>query len=602
MTELIADRNDIDFVIHEQFCLSDLSRHDRYSDFNKNVINMIIAEARNLAVKEILPTFKTGDEHGCRFESGKVTIPPGFKDAWEKLGEGEWFAPSQSPEWGGQGIPQTLNVMALNYLTGANLSLLMVAGLNNGVGKILEAFGTDEQKILYLKKLYSGQWAGTMMLTEAQAGSNLGDLSASAIKRDDGTYSLTGSKLFISGGDHDMTENIIHMVLARIEGAPAGSKGISLFLVPKYHIKKDGSLGASNDVICTGIEEKMGLHGSPTCSMAMGSKGECIGTLIGKENRGLSIMFLMMNHARLLVGLQGLACASSAYLSALQYARQRIQGIPPGSSDQQQTPLLHHPDIRQMLLTMKAYTEGSRSLIGFIAHLEDLSRITEAREKKKSYTDLIDFLIPICKGYVTEKSTAVCSLAIQVFGGYGYTSEFPVEQIYRDVRITSIYEGTNGIQAMDFLSRKLPMGNQNTLKNLTDRIREIITQAKEFQNLTSLSENLEQALIRLIDVSNKMAHSISGPDINRAYGAASLFADTFGDIVIAWMLLWRAVLANRKLKTTPKKKEIEFCNGQIQTAVFYMETILPQSKGKMDAVQNMSAAVTEISSLGFGGK
>ncbi|TFG37662.1 MAG: acyl-CoA dehydrogenase, partial [Candidatus Aminicenantes bacterium] len=306
MAQLIADRKDVDFVLHEQFQAAELSKHGRFAEFNKQVIDMIITEARTLAVKEILPTWKIGDRVGCRYENGEVKTPAEFKRVWKHLIDGGWFAPSVDTLWGGQGMPKTLAIAAQDYLVGANLALLMVVVLNHGAGRLIETFGTASQKRLYLKKVYSGEWGGTMLLTESESGSDLGTLTTSAVKNPDGTYSLTGSKVFISAGDHDLTENIIHPVLARIEGAPEGSRGISLFLVPKIHVNDDGSLGKRNDIICTGIEEKMGLHGSPTCSMSLGNKGKCIGTLLGEENKGLSAMFLMMNSARLMVAAQGL--------------------------------------------------------------------------------------------------------------------------------------------------------------------------------------------------------------------------------------------------------------------------------------------------------
>lgn len=304
MAQLIADRKDVDFVLHEQLQVGELSSHEVFADFNKKVVDMIITEARGLAIKELLPTDKIGDEIGCKFEKGEVKTPDEFKRAWRLLREGEWLAPSRDPKWGGQGMPETVAMATKDYLIGGNMALLLFAGLTHGAARLVEIFGTDAQQATYLKKMYTGEWTGTMLLTESDAGSDLGALTTTAVKNPDGTYSLTGNKIFISGGEHDLTENIIHPTLARIEGAPAGSRGISLFLVPKFLVNEDGSLGARNDVVCTGIEEKMGIHGSSTCSMALGSKGKCIGTLLGQENKGLAAMFVMMNEERLMVGAQ----------------------------------------------------------------------------------------------------------------------------------------------------------------------------------------------------------------------------------------------------------------------------------------------------------
>lgn len=602
MAQLLADRRDIDFVLHEQFEISRLSQHEIYADFKKSVIDMIVTEVRNLAIKEILPTNKIGDEKGCSCAKGKVTVPDEFKTAWQMLKKGEWFAPSQSPEWGGQGIPCTVNVVAQNFLFGANLSLLMVAGLNHAAGAIIEKFGTHQQKKLYLQKLYSGEWSGTMLLTEADSGSNLGDLTTVAVKNQDGTYSLSGNKVFISGGDHNMTDNIVHLVLARIEGAPAGSRGISLFVAPKVLIDSNGKLSHPNDIACTGIEEKMGLHGSPTCSMALGSNGKCIATLMGEENKGLSIMFLMMNKARLMVGSQGLACASSAYLHALSYARTRIQGSLPTDPDKKSVAIIQHPDIRRMLLTMKMYTEGMRSLLCYIAHLEDKKCLDENFADKNKYQNLIDILIPVAKGYVTDRAVDVCNMAVQVFGGYGYTREFPVEQLLRDVRITTIYEGTNGIQAIDLLGRKLTGKNNTLFTDLVNEIEDTIGQSSKLNSLENLAHSIENVLERFKQVAKKLHPSTLKKSSLAPYAFASSFLEVTGDVIMAWMLLWRAAIAQRRLEQHIQKKEIDFYAGQIKSAQFFIDSVLPVTMGKMTSILNFSGAAMEITDASFGGK
>lgn len=602
MTQLLADRKDIDFVLHEQFEISELSQHEKFGEFNKQVIDMIVTEARNLAINEILPTNKIGDQEGCCYENGRVSMPAGFKAAWQKLEQGEWFAPAQNPEWGGQGIPETLNVATQNYLFGANLSLLMVAGLNHAAGKIIETFGSDLQKKCYLKNLYSGKWSGTMLLTEAESGSNLGDLTTTAVRNPDGTYCLSGNKIFISGGDHDMTENIVHLVLARIEGAPEGSRGISLFVAPKIRVTEEGRLSDPNDIVCTGIEEKMGLHGSPTCSMALGSRGKCTATLVGEENKGLSIMFLMMNKARLMVGSQGLACASSAYLYALDYARTRIQGsLPPGVN---KTPvaIIQHPDIRRMLLTMKMYTEGMRSLLCYIAHLEDKRSLKENMADTVRFQNLIDILIPVAKGYVTDRALDVCNMALQIFGGYGYTREFPVEQLLRDVRVTSIYEGTNGIQAMDLLGRKLFHKKNDLFKDLVAEINIILARAKSSPLLEKQAETLEITMILLGQVVKKIDPAVQEQESLLPYAFATPFLEVMGDVIMAWMLLWRASIAQEGITKKLGKKEHDFYTGQLKSAQFFIGSLLPVTWGKMRSIINFNGAAMEISDTSFGGK
>lgn len=602
MAQVLADRREMEFVLHEQFEVGRLSEHKRFSEFNRKTLDMVLAEARTLAVKEILPTLKIGDQTGCRYENGQVTVPPEFKRAWKQLALGGWFAPCQNPDWGGQGMPHALHVMAQNYLIGANMALLMVAGLNQGAGRIIEQFGSDEQKKCYLENIYTGQWSGTMALTESECGSNLGDLSTSAVKNEDGTFSLTGNKIFISGGDQDMTENIIHLVLARIAGAPEGSRGISLFVVPKFQVNADGSLGERNDIVCTGIEEKMGLHGSPTCSMALGGRGKCIGTLVGEENKGLSMMFVMMNEARLMVGAQALSCASSAYLYALDYARQRVQGPPLSGKDRSSVAIINHPDVRRMLLTMKCHTEGMRSLLCYIAHLEDQKKVSEDSREKERYQNLIEILTPVGKGYVTDRAVEVCNLAIQVFGGYGYTSEFPVEQLLRDVRITTIYEGTNGIQAMDLLGRKLQMKNMGLFFDLINEIKTTLAEAQMINSLSALAGKVETAVNMLCQVAEKMDESVRGEAVLRAYAFANPFLEATGDVIMAWMLLWRAAIAEKKLEKGVEGKEADFYKGQLNSAEFFISGFLPVTMGKMASIMDLCSAAINISDTSFGGR
>jgi alkylation response protein AidB-like acyl-CoA dehydrogenase len=602
MAQIIADRRDVDFVLHEQLDVSRLSTHKTYAEFNRKVMDMIVSEARTLAVKELLPVMKTGDTEGCRYENGRVKMPGAFKRAWYLLEKGGWFAPCQNPEWGGQGMPHSLNVMAQNYLFGANMALMMVAGLNHGAGEILERFGTDTQKRLYLEKLYTGQWGGTMALTEPESGSNLGDLQTRAVKNPDGTYSLTGTKIFISGGDQDITDNIIHLVLARCENAPPGSKGISLFVVPKIHVNDDGSLGAPNDIACTGIEEKMGLHGSPTCTLALGSSGLCTGTLVGGENKGLAMMFVMMNMARLMVGAQGLACASSAYLHALEHAKTRIQGPLPAGGDKTSVAIINHPDVRRMLLTMKSYTEGMRSLLCYIGLLEDKKQICGKDTEKQRYQDLIDILIPVGKGYVTDRAVDVCNLAIQVFGGYGYTCEYPVEQIFRDVRITTIYEGTNGIQAMDLAARKLGMKNKRLFDVLLAQIRTTIARARKIPALADLAQTLEQAVVTLADTADTLLAALGDDRALTGFAFAGPFLEVTGDLIMAWMLLWRAVAAKEKTAAESNGKNNDFYDGQIHSARFFMACQVPVTLGKMASIRAMCPAAVQIRNTSFSGK
>jgi len=604
MAQQIADRRDIDFVLHEQLGVEKFSENENFSEFNKKVIDMIVKEARNLAIKEILPTSKEGDEQGCRLENGAVITPGSFKRVFDLFVEGEWLAMSENPKWGGQGMPKSVAMAASDYFVGANFAFMMYPGLTHGAGKLVEAFGTDSQKKLFLKKMFTGQWTGTMLLTEPEAGSDVGALTTTAKKNDDGTYSIVGNKIFISGGEHDLAENIIHPVLARIEGAPEGTKGISLFLVPKIRVNDDGSLGEPNDVVCTGIEEKMGIHGNSTCSLAMGGKGQCVGTLLGEENKGMRAMFLMMNEARLLVGLQGFCCASSSYLNAVNYARERIQGkniLSFMDKDAPAVPIIQHPDVRRQLLTMKSYVEGMRSLLYYVSYCEDMVHTVDDQEMKDKFQGLIEVLTPVAKGYVTDRAFEVCSHGMQVYGGYGYITEYPQEQLLRDCRITLIYEGTNGIQAMDLLGRKLGMSKGKAVMDLMGEIQKTIAAAREIESLKNAAEAVDKILNKLGEVAMHLGSKAMSPEVLKAFAHAYSFMEVTGDVVMAWMLLWRAAISAGKLEKA-KKKDKPFYEGQLKSCEFFIENILPVTFGKMKAILGTNAAALDISEDAFGGR
>lgn len=605
MAQLVSDRRDIDFVLHEQLKVADLSKNKIYQEFNRKTIDMIINEARNLALKELLPAQQMGDREGCRFENGQVMVPESFKRVYELYKEGEWVAMAESPDWGGQGMPKVLAMAASEYFVGANCAFMMYPGLTHGAGKLVEKFGNEKQKKLFLKKLYTGQWCGTMLLTEPEAGSDVGALNTTALKNEDGTYSLTGNKIFISGGEHDLAENIIHPVLARIQGAPDGTKGISLFLVPKIWVNDDGTLGERNDIICTGIEEKMGIHGNATVSLSLGSKGKCRGMLLGPENKGMRAMFLMMNEARQLVGLQGFGFASCSYMYALNYARERIQGrdlLKTNDPGAPRLPIIRHPDVRRQLLTMKVYVEGMRSLLYYAVYCVDMAKLAETDEDRAKYQGFVDFLTPVVKGYITDRAFEICSQAVQVYGGYGYIRDYPVEQLLRDCRITMIYEGTNGIQAMDLLGRKMPMNQGKTVMGLLEKMQETITDAKEQKSLSGLAKKFEKTVEMLSDVGMHMFKLSGGNKIYNAFAFAHPFMDVVGDVMIGWMHLWRATIATEKINKGAGKKEKEFYDGQLKSAEYFIRTILPVTRGRMEAILDNCSAAIDISEDSFGGK
>lgn len=615
MAQLISDRRDVDFVLHEQLGMVE---HELFSAFNKKTVDLIVSEARNLAIKEILPTQKPGDEEGCVLENGTVTVPECFKRAWELYKEGEWLAMTDSPEVGGQGMPKLAGLAANEYLVGANPAFMLYSGMTHGAAKLVEEFGTKEQKELYMRKMFSGEWGGTMLLTEPEAGSDVGALTTSAKLNDDGTYSITGTKIFISAGEHNLCKNIIHPVLARIEGSPAGTKGISLFLVPKYHVNPDGSLGAFNNVVCTGIEEKMGIHGNATCTLSLGEKGSSIGTLLGEINQGMPEMFRMMNEARAFVGLQAFGVATASYMYALEYARTRVQGrnISAGKDpNAKSVPIIQHPDVRRQLLNMKAWVDGMRSLIYLNGKCADMKAAASTDEEREKYSDLIEVLTPLVKGYVTDKALEICSHGVQVYGGYGYIKEFPVEQLMRDSRIFMIYEGTNGIQAMDLLGRKLGMKKGRSFGYFVELIQNTIKEAKAVKGIEAITAKTEKALEKLLATAKIIGDRSRSADMVNAYSFAHPFLEVTGDVAMAWMLLWRASVAAPKLEQkagslersvitekAEKNKDVAFYAGQIMTAEFFINTILPSALGKMDAIVDGDKSVEQMPEASFGSK
>ena len=616
MAQLIADRRDVDFVLHEQMRVGDLTKHEKFAEFNKKTVDMIVSEARKLAIKEILPTQKESDEVGCTLENGVVKVPESFHRINKLYKEGEWLAMIDDPEWGGQGMPKTVSLAAEEYFIGANPSFMLYHGLSHGAANLINTLGTEEQKKIYLEKLYSGEWAGTMLLTEAGAGSDVGALETTATRNDDGTFNISGTKIFISGGEQNMVENIVHPTLARIEGAPPGTPGISLFLVPKYRVKDDGSPGEFNDVVCSGIEEKMGLHGNATCTLVLGGKGNCVGTLIGQENKGMRAMFLMMNEARQLVGLQGFAVATASYCYSLNYARERIQGkhLTAGKDpDAKPVPIIEHPDVRRQLMTMRAYVDGMRSLIYYGGMAHDLEVLAETPEEKEKYADRSAILTPIIKGYITDRAIDVTSQGIQVYGGYGYTQEYPVEQLMRDARIFPIYEGTNGIQAMDLLGRKLGLKKGEAFMDYLGEMKKTVATAGKTEGLETMTARVETAVNRLAETAAKLGKAAASDKVLNAFAFAHPFLDVTGDVTMAWMLLWRAEIAAQNLKKqagsmdmgaiaekAAKNKDAAFYLGVMKTAEFFIMNMLPATMGKFDAIDGINGSAVEIPDAAFG--
>jgi len=616
MANLLVDERDVKFVLFEQLNIEQLSETARYADYSREMYDMVLEQAWKLAVNEMAPANREGDEQGCVWEDGKVRVPESYHRPFEMYRQGGWLPIAEAVESGGQGFPVVVGLAAIEAFGAANLSLFLYPGLTHGAGRLIEVFGTGEQKRTFMDKLYSCEWSGTMCLTEPQAGSDVGALLTKAVPNEDGTYSITGTKTFISCGEHDLTENIVHMVLARIEGAPPGTKGLSLFIIPKLR-QENGEL-VSNDVVCPGIEHKLGIHGSATSTLNFGENNNCIGYLLDEKNQGMRIMFQMMNESRLFVGMQGQSHASTAYLYALHYAKERNQG--PDASRLKdphapKVPIINHPDVRRMLMFMKSVSEGLRALLYYVGFSEDMVRSSESQEEKEKYQDFIDILIPVCKAYGSDMGFRVCETAIQVLGGYGYCQEYPVEQFLRDCKIASIYEGTNGIQALDLVGRKLVIKRGQLFKRLITETEEFLKWARKSFELRELVATFEAAREQLIQVTKYFGLRGMTEDYIETLLYATPYLELFGDVAVGLMLLWQALIAQRRLQeiyldagakdahsqrqVLASNRSAAFYRGKVASAEFFITNVLSLSQGKAKAIMSGQRAAVEITEDAF---
>ncbi|MGQ9694517.1 MAG: acyl-CoA dehydrogenase [Thermodesulfobacteriota bacterium] len=608
---------DIRFVLYEQLGIERLCEFDKFKDFSKETFDMVLEEAAKLAAEVIAPLNSISDKEGCTFEKGKVKVPAAFHEAFKKYCEGGWIAASVDAEAGGQGLPESVGIAAAEMFVGACCSFTTYPGLTRGAANLIQSFGTPAQKELFLGNMYSGKWTGTMCLTEPQAGSAVGDIKTMA-KKDGDHYLIQGTKIFITAGEHDLAENIIHAVLARTENAPPGVKGLSLFIVPKIRINSDGSLGEPNDVNCGGIEHKMGIKGSATCTLNFGDEGKCHGYLLGQEGQGIQLMFQMMNEARLGVGLQGFALGNLAYLFALKYAKERIQGVEitrMKDPTAPRVPIIKHPDVRRMLMTMKAYTEGLRALIYRTAYYADLAKVATDPQEKEFCENMVDLMIPVVKAYSTDIAFRLTEWAIQIHGGYGYCGEYPVEQLCRDVKITSIYEGTNGIQAMDLVGRKLSLKKGALFLGWMKEINGFIENYKNHAHLGSAVSQLEQAKNTLINVAMQFGKAAAGGDILFPMLYACPFLEMFGEVELAYLLLQQALIAEDRLQaifakhgaSTPEAQnkliaeqgEAAFYKGKVFNAEFFVANILPQGQGRATTILSGNRSALSIPEVAF---
>jgi len=569
---------DMHFVIHELLgAVDELKQIPAYADLDADTVNAVLEEGGKFASKVLAPLNLTGDDQGCVLDktTHEVKTPDGFKEAYKQYIENGWSALAADPEWGGQGMPMLVNQAIYEMLNSANQAWTMYPGLSHGAHAALEAHGTDEQKKLYLPKLTSGEWTGTMCLTEPHCGTDLGLLRTKAVPQADGTYKITGAKIFISAGEHDMAENIVHLVLARLPDAPEGSKGISLFAVPKYNVNADGSLGSRNGIYCGGLEHKMGIHGNATCQMVL---EDAVGTLVGKPHRGLPAMFVMMNGARLGVGNQSLGLTQVAYENAVNYAKDRVQMRAlsgPKRPDLAADPIIVHPDVRKMLLTARAYAEGARALVYFVAVELDKAHNHPDEAVRKASDDLVALLTPIVKAFITDNAYIATTHCQQVFGGHGYIHEWGMEQFVRDSRINMIYEGTNTVQSLDLLGRKV-LGDGGAKLTAFGKI------VGRFVKANADNEALQEFTKPLADLGQKvqaftMEIGMKGMQNPDEVGAAAVdYLRVVGHLVFSYLFAQSAKIALEKQNDADP-----FYKAKLAVARFYFAKLLPEVETAM---------------------
>ena len=594
-----APLRDMRFVLHELFADDGFGGLKKFEEFTPDLLDAVLEEANKVAKDVLLPLNASGDIEGCTFENGVVRTPKGFKQAYDQFREGGWASLASDPEWGGQGLPETVNKLVEEMICSTNVSFSLYPGLTHGATTSIEGHASDALKQTYLPKMVSGEWSGTMCLTESHCGTDLGLLRTKAEPQADGSYKVTGSKIFISAGDHDLTSNVVHLVLARLPDAPKGVKGISLFLVPKYLPKEDGTPGPSNGVSVAAIEHKMGMKASATCQMNF---DDSVGWLVGQPNKGMAAMFTMMNTERVSVGVQGLGINEIAYQSAVAYAKDRLQGRSlsgPKRPELAADPIIVHPDVRRMLMTMRVYAEGCRALGQWCARALDAEKHTDDPEVKQRATSFVALMTPVVKALFTDLGSEAANLAVQTYGGHGYIREHGVEQFVRDARISQIYEGTNGVQALDLVGRKLPANMGANLRPFFHAVANLVEDMAgvEDKALKSFTGGLQQAFGAL-QLSTATIAQKGMKDPEEAGAAATDYLRLMGLVGMGYTFLKAAKIATEKLAAGASEDE-GFYKAKIATASFFFDRILPQATAMFLAIKSGKRSMMALEAEAF---
>ena len=598
------ETRDIEFLIFEHLGIDKLLSYEAYKDFSEDDFRMIINEALKVAREVLGPAMQDGDQEGCIYEDGKVKVPGAFHECWRVLAENGWMAVSCSPEFGGQGLPEVVGGFLSELFMGANLAMMIYPGLAVGNGRLVENFGTEEDKTLFVEKMYTGVWGGTMCLTEPDAGSDVGWIRTKAVPDpeagDPRIYKIEGTKQFISAGEHDLAENIIHLVLARIEGAPQGTRGISLFIVPKIWVNPDGSLGEPNDVYCSGIEHKMGVAGSVTCTLNFGENGKCRGILLGEANTGMAKMFQMMNEARMSTGVMGQAMAANAYDTARQYAKERVQGPLFTDRGAGRVPIIQHEDVRRMLMNLKAGTEAMRAMIGKVFYLLDVAEQDTDDAIRKEAQQQADMFTPLVKAYCSDYGYDLTREAIQILGGVGYCREFPVEQYARDCKIASIWEGTTYIQALDLVGRKLGIEGGKVFQ---DWIQGVMAFTKKHQDDSDFGPDFKllfQAAQATGDIVSRYMKYFKEGKPRLVALTATRFLECFAEVLMGQLILEQGLLAREKIKQVDgSSSDGIFYRGKVETAKYFCRNILPIVFARYTALQQEDTSAVDIPEEAF---